>query len=130
MPLAGVALGAAIQSVLPGVPSLAVANTAGIALLGLALAAAWRPPAWLSVGLPAAIGFGHGWENGLGATAEIDRVLFAAGIAAAAFVAIVPIAALTRWAVARAHWMGIAVRAAGSWLAALGLMILALPGHT
>jgi urease accessory protein len=69
----------------------------------------------------------RGVVNAGGMTPETDRLLFAAGLAAAGYAAITLIMALTvtfRGSDAeRSAWRVIAIRVCGSWIAAIGLMI-------
>jgi hydrogenase/urease accessory protein HupE len=70
----------------------------------------------------AALGSLHGWLNGAGIAESQREALGLVGIAAAIFV----IVALTAAFVSRlrAGWARIAVRVAGSWVAAIGLLML------
>jgi hydrogenase/urease accessory protein HupE len=102
-----------------------------ILVLGLLVAAEAR----LSTGLLAAIAFGlaviRGTANADGLGPETDRVLFGAGLACAGYVAITLTMAVTL-AFRRADggpktaWRGIAIRALGGWIAAIGLMMAGL----
>ena len=69
-----------------------------------------------------AVGLLHGWLNGV-SLAEVQREgLGLAGIASAAFV-IVAMASASVVSL-RAPWTRIAARVAGSWVAAIGLLML------
>lgn len=88
-----------------------------------ALVAADRPwPVALVVGLAAVAGATHGFANGRELAAVKGGGLAMAGIASALLV----VSALTAGQVAalRAHWARVAVRVAGSWIAAIGLLML------
>jgi hydrogenase/urease accessory protein HupE len=88
-----------------------------------ALVAADRPwPVALVVGLAALAGATHGFGNGRELAAVKGSGLAMAGIACALFV----VSALTAGQVAtlRAHWARVVVRVAGSWIAAIGLLML------
>jgi hypothetical protein len=52
-----------------------------------------------------------------------DAYLFALGVVACAFVLLPLVAAATVALTRRATWVSIAVRAVGSWVAAIGLMV-------
>jgi hydrogenase/urease accessory protein HupE len=69
-----------------------------------------------------AVGLLHGWLNGAGIAQSQREVLALAGIGGAVFVLVSLTAALV--VSLRAEWMRIAVRVAGSWVAAIGLLML------
>ncbi len=120
--LAGVGLAAALP-----VPEDPTASASGFAAMGLLAAFALRLPAWALGAFAAASGLVVGAENGAaGQGAEIDWLLFAAGIAATGTLLgtllIAASAALHGWR----GWVALAQRALGSWFAAVGAMALAL----
>jgi hydrogenase/urease accessory protein HupE len=101
-------------------PSFPVAALSFI-VLGLLTAADLRLPAWAVTALAGAFGLVHGLFNGI-ALREGVGILGLVGIAAALFV-------LTALATAlvvslRRPWTRIAVRVAGSWVAAMGLLMI------
>jgi urease accessory protein len=106
-------------------------DAAMIVVLGLLLAAATRiPTAWLS-----AIAFGlavmRGAANAGDVAPDTNRLLFAAGLACAGYAAItLTMAATLAFRQAEAGtatvWRGIAIRAFGGWIAAIGLMMVGL----
>jgi urease accessory protein len=125
------------------VAGLSLANTSGlipegpavdagmILVLGLLVAAQAR----LSTGLLAAVAFAlavvRGTANGDGLDPATDRLLFGAGLASAGYVAITLTMALTLAfrrsdGGERTAWRGIAIRALGGWIAAIGLMMAGL----
>ena len=69
-----------------------------------------------------AVGLLHGWLNGVGLAEAQREGIGLAGIASAAFV-MVAIASASVVSL-RAPWTRIAVRVAGSWVAAIGLLML------
>ncbi len=116
--LAGMAAAAVIH-----LPSGPVWMTCALTIVLGALAAADRPwPVALVVGLAAVAGATHGFGNGRELAAIKGGGLAMAGIASALFV----VSALTagQLATLRAHWARVAVRVAGSWIAAIGLLML------
>jgi urease accessory protein len=125
--LAGLVLGRMTGMVSAG----AAADAAMILVLGLLLAAATRIPTVLLC----AIGFGlavvRGAANAGDVAPDTNQLLFAAGLACAGYAAITLTMALTL-AFRRAEagtstaWRGIAVRAFGGWIAAIGLMMVGL----
>ena len=74
-----------------------------------------------------AVGLLHGWLNGAGIAESGREATGLAGIAAAVFVIVALVAALVTWL--PAAWMRIAVRVAGSWVAAIGLLMLGWAFH-
>lgn len=131
--LAGLVLGR-----ISGLVSAGPAVDAGmILLLGLLLAAAARLPTALLCVIAFGLAMMRGAANGSDLAPETDRVLFAAGLASAGYAAITLIMALTLTftrpdAGALMPWRGIAVRAFGGWIAAIGLMMVgfALANHS
>jgi len=125
--LAGLVLGRTFGLAAPG----PAADAAMILLLGLLLAAAPRIPTTLLC----AIGFGlaviRGAANASDLAPETDRVLFAAGLACAGYAAMTLVMALTLAfrsddEAPAAAWRGVAIRALGGWVAAIGLMMAGL----
>ena len=121
LPLAWVVGGLAgdrLQSPLPrGTP-------AGVSflVLGILVATGRRlPPALVAV-LAAALGLVHGWLNGVTLAVAGRDALGLAGIAVAAFVLVALMAAAV--VSLRPPWTRFAVRVAGSWIAATGLLLL------
>ncbi len=94
------------------------------AVLGVAVALDVQPPA-VALRLAAlAAGFVVGWDSGADEPGLRAAALSGAGVVLGAFYVAVVAAAL---ALARRHpWQDIAVRVAGSWIAASALMVLAL----
>ncbi len=120
--LAGVALTHA--GLLPAPPRLF--DGGGMVVLGLLLALAIDLPAAAVAGLAVLLGVARGSANIDGLDAANDVVLFGAGMLLSGYAAATLISAATL-AFRRngAGWRRIAVRAAGSWIAAVGCMLLA-----
>ena len=72
--------------------------------------------------LCALLGLVHGYLNGTGVGFSLPGTAAALGLAAAVFVVVVLVAAFA--VQLRAHWARVAVRVAGSWIAASGLLML------
>jgi len=106
------------------VPAIAVAL---IAITGLSVAAAVRLPLPMLLGLAAVMGFVHGLQNGQAMTATTDQLLFILGVTAIGY-GVVTIATGAAIAFLRGvgGWRPIALRASGSWVAAVGIMVLGL----
>ncbi|MFN5411268.1 HupE/UreJ family protein [Bradyrhizobium sp.] len=112
-------------------PTPPIVDAATILVIGLLLAAALRIPVALLCMLAFVLGVMRGVANAGELVPQTDRVLYAAGLASAGYVAITLIMALVL-AFRRpetepaSSWRGIAVRAIGGWLAAIGLMMAGL----
>jgi hydrogenase/urease accessory protein HupE len=111
---AGFAAGAAFLP--PGITS------ASLLALGILVAADRRLPPVVIAILAGAVGLLHGWLNGAGIAAAGREVLGLVGIVAAVFA----LSALVSAAALRIvlPWARIALRVAGSWIAAIGLLLL------
>jgi urease accessory protein len=104
----------------PLVPGTVTA--ASFLVVGGLTAADRRLPSTAVVGLAAALGLLHGWLNGAGISEAGREALGLVGIASAVFVVVALLAALV--VSLRPAWTRIAVRVAGSWIAAMGLLFL------
>jgi urease accessory protein len=106
-----------------------VLNLLSLAVLGLLVAATWRLPRGVMEGLSLVVGITHGAANGTAAVAAgVSRELFVAGLltAGVALATLVPALVL----VLRAPWGRVAVRVAGSWIGAVGLLLCSLALRT
>jgi len=91
-------------------------------LLGGLLAADARVSLRMTTALAALLGIYHGYLNGTGMGQFDTAAVAILGLAFAVFVLIALTAAFVVWL--SAHWARIAVRVAGSWIAASGLLML------
>jgi urease accessory protein len=113
-----------------GLISLGPAADAGMILvLGLLLAAAVRMPTALLCAIAFGLAVMRGAANAGDLGPETNRLLFAAGLACAGYAAITLAMALTLAfrrpdAGPSVAWRGIAIRAFGGWIAAIGLMMV------
>jgi len=113
-----------------GLLGLATTNTGGNAvlsavcflLLGGLLAADAKLSLQVTTVLAALLGLHHGFLNGIGMGPPGVTTLALLGLAFAVFVVVALSAAFV--VQLRAHWARIAVRVAGSWVAACGLLML------
>jgi len=97
--------------------------TCGLTIvLGALVAADWQVPLPVVIGGAVLLGLVQGWVNGAGLAQAQPGALGMAGIASALFVVVAllagPVVAL------RAAWARVVVRVAGSWIAAIGLLML------
>jgi hydrogenase/urease accessory protein HupE len=121
LPLAWLA-GGMIGIQAPVEVSLPVANTLSFLIVGALVAADRRLPGSVVTGLAVALGALHGIFNGTAMAAAGGGLLALMGIAAAVFVVIALVSALV--VSLRKEWARIVVRVAGSWIAAVGLLML------
>jgi urease accessory protein len=119
------ALGAAAAGVAPALPHLATVDTASLVVLGLLIALALPLPLVPLVALGAGFGVTHGLANGLAMDDGAVSLLYVLGVASAGLIG-VTLASAAVVALAEG-WQRIAVRVLGSWIAAIGMMMLALP---
>lgn len=121
----GLLAGASASLVLPALGIAPVLSIVSLACVGLLVAAAVRLPFPAFAALVGAVALLHGYETGREMTSDTDRFLFIAGVTGVGYVAV---ALLTGIAVqflkGNAAWRFIALRAGGSWIAAVGIMVL------
>jgi hydrogenase/urease accessory protein HupE len=90
--------------------------------LGASVAADRKPPVSVVVGTALILGLIHGWQNGVGLARAGAGATGLLGILCAIFV----VATIVAGGVVqlRAAWTRIVVRVAGSWIAAIGMLML------
>lgn len=103
---------------------LTLVNVGSAVVLGLLVAASWRLPAPIFYGLAALFGLSHGLANGAAMTAKTAAYLFIPGLFLATL--IVMFYAIEVVLRLKPYWTQIAVRVAGSWIAAIGILVLSL----
>jgi urease accessory protein len=97
--------------------------TCGLTIvLGALVAVDWQVPLPVVGGGAVLLGLTHGCLNGAGLAQAPSGALGMAGIASALFVVVALLAGPV--VVLRATWTRVAVRVAGSWIAAIGLLML------
>ena len=121
--LTGAWLVGGVCGVTLGAPVLPAAiTTASFLLLGGLIAADRRLPPRVVAALAGVVGFLHGWLNGVSLAAAQREGVGLAGIVMTTFVLVAIASALV--VSLRPAWARIAVRVAGSWVAAIGLLML------
>lgn len=106
----------------PAVSASAFLTTVSFLALGALVALEARlAPGWVA-GLATAVGAVHGYLNGAAMSAARLGALGLVGVVATLFTVVALASALV--VVLRAPWTRIAVRVAGSWIAAIGLLLL------
>lgn len=121
----GLAVGTALALVIHQEPLVSTLNIASFVLVGALVAAAWRLPQSVLIVLGVALGLTHGYENGTAMTAETNTLLFVSGVACVGYVVIALVTAATVAFLRGEAWRRIALRALGSWVTAIGIMLIA-----
>jgi hydrogenase/urease accessory protein HupE len=109
---------------LPSVSVMTSLNTVSFMVLGGLVALAWSLPVSVLVILGMVFGLSHGYGNGLAMTGDMNRSLFVVGVASVGYVIITLVAALTTVIAQKRNWVMVAIRAAGSWIAAIGILLV------
>jgi len=100
-------------------------------LMGGLVAAAWPLPAAVFYGLVVVFGISHGFANGEAISGSIKAYLFILGIGLAGLAVLAYGTLMVDFLLKRkTGWITIAVRVAGSWIAAIGVLVLATAGKT
>ena len=124
-------IGAATALWVRPLPGLAYFNVASAILLGGLVAAAWPLPGAVFYGLVIVFGISHGFANGEAISGSIKAYLFILGIGLAGLAVLAYGTLMVDFLLRRkAGWLHIAVRVAGSWIAAIGVLVLATTGRT
>jgi urease accessory protein len=120
VPLAWFAGG--VTGMLAGAAHVIAFNGASLLLLGGLVALNARVPLVLMTALAALFGFFHGYMNGAGMNRMNNGIFMLLGLCAAVCVVVAVFASVV--IPLRRPWTLIAVRVAGSWIAASGLLML------
>jgi urease accessory protein len=104
----------------PSVPGVATAMS--FLVLGGLTAADRRLPPSVAMAIALAVGLLHGWVNGAAIAQAQREPLGLIGIVSAIFVLVAMVGAFA--VSVRAAWARVAVRISGSWVAAIGLLML------
>ena len=118
-------IGAGLAAAAPWLPAMGLLNATSFVVLGLLLAAAWRLPLPVLIALGAVFGISHGYENGRAMGSDTAVHLFVLGVATVGGVVTALVSAATI-DLAATTWSRVAVRIAGSWIAAIGIMTIGL----
>jgi len=116
--LVGMLAGWAIGVPAPPAWLIAVVTT----LIGALVAGDLRLPLAVVIAVAAALGLLHGYANGRDLATTTGALLAIAGIACSLFAVVSLLAGQV--AVVRAQWARLAVRISGSWIAAIGMLML------
>ena len=108
-------------------PTGALADAALLIATGLLMAAALPLPLWVLCSAALALAVLRGLANSAGAVQQTNLVLFTAGLCTAGYAVVTLSMAATASfcapAAGRPGWRSVAIRAVGSWIAAIGLMM-------
>jgi urease accessory protein len=118
------ALAALLALVLPVSPFVAVINTSAMAVLGILVALNRSLPLEISVILSAVLGLTVGWANGGELSSDTSAYRFIPGLAVVGLLLISYGIGLVRSL--DMPWAKTAVRVTGSWIAAIGILVLSL----
>jgi urease accessory protein len=119
----GLAIGAVLSLVNPTYTSLTYINFISFLILGALVAADWQIPKSVIFILATLFGITHGYVNGTALSKGMSAHLFLPGfiMTGLIIVSLSPAMVLSL----KAGWSRIAVRVAGSWITAIGMMMLA-----
>lgn len=119
---AAVAAGAFSANVLPELGWVQTVNLLSIVILGIFVVLSRELSLRVFATLTAILGLSHGFANN---TTELDGgplILYVIGLTLSAYLCVALSTALSHALVRRTNWGRIAVRAAGSWVLAIGLV--------
>jgi urease accessory protein len=121
------AVGAVVAHLLPFVPgAVGWANLLSLLVVGGLIAAAKELPKYGYWAVALLFGFTHGYDNGVEIAAPTRALVFIPGVVLAAVLVSVYGAVIAGYVVRKkTDWMQIALRVAGSWTVAIGLLVLA-----
>jgi len=123
----GLLTGGGLWELVPGLSFVPALSVALIAIVGLAVATAILLPLPITLALGAIVGLVHGYLNAQAMTETTDHLLFILGVTAVGYVTItLTIACAIVFLQGKGNWQAIALRASGSWIAAIGIMALGL----
>lgn len=124
------ALGATLALMRPGLPGVFAINIGSAVLLGGLVAAARTLPLSLLFLLAVGCALTHGYANGEAMTAATRPLLFIAGLSIAALLALGYATVGTDFVLRqKPRWLYVAIRVAGSWIAAIGILVLSIAHH-
>jgi urease accessory protein len=124
-------LGAVAALWLPAIKGLALFNISTAIVLGLLVAVAWTLPAVVFFSIAVICGLSHGYANGAVIGGNVNPWLFIPGVGLAGLAVLAYGMLMTDFILGRKiGWMQIALRVAGSWIAAIGILVLATSAKT
>ena len=125
-----VMLGALGALLIPALPYIGLLNILSGVLLGALVATAWRLPVVVLYVIAILFGLTHGFANGTALNGAFKPYLFIPGLGLAGLVVPAWMMIVTDLILRQKYnWMRIAVRVAGSWITAIGVLVLATSGR-
>lgn len=121
LPLAA-GLGCLLGASLPALAAVTYLNLGSFVVLGLLVATALQLPAPAFVAVSVVFGVSHGYENALPTLTGGAQLLYVLGVILAAYALVTLVAGAAQALRARTTWGALALRAAGSWIVAIGLV--------
>jgi hydrogenase/urease accessory protein HupE len=122
----GVCLGTVLTWMLPPITLVSGINLASFIILGALVAFAWHLPTMLFLGLGTILGLTHGYANGLALSTTSPVPLFITGVTISSYIVIALVTASAITLTRRTPWGKVGVRAVGSWITAIGVMMVGL----
>ncbi len=119
---ASVAAGGLLAAVLPASGWVEALNLASFVVLGALVVLGRKLGFTVFAGLTVVFGLSHGFANNATSLAGGALLLYTLGLAAAAYMLIALTTAFSHALLERTRWGNVAVRAAGSWIVAIGLV--------
>lgn len=111
---------------MPGVQAVPLLNLAASVMLGVLVLVAWSPPAAISYVLAVGFGMSLGYASGLSPADGLPVLPFTLGLATGITLVVGYVSMAAFHALSRQRgWLTVAVRVAGSWIAAVGILVLA-----
>jgi len=102
-------------------------NLSSAIVLGAMLASAYAFPVWLLYGVATVFGLSHRYANGEAIAPPIKPYLFIPGLGLAGLILSSYALVAVDWVLRQEYgWMRIAVRVMGSWIAAIGVLVVAV----
>jgi urease accessory protein len=131
---AALGLGASLawlHPILEWMPLLNLTNLASAVLFGGLVASALRLPTALLYALAALFGISHGYANGAAIAPSLSPAVFILGLVTAALLVLgYSLGGMAYLLRLQPAWIPIAVRVAGSWITAIGILTLSMGGKT
>ena len=119
-------LGALAALWIPALPYIGLLNIFSCVALGALVAAAWRLSVRALCVIAIVFGLSHGFANGAGLDGAFKPYLFIPGLGLAGLVLPAWLMIVVEFILRQQYnWMRIAVRVAGSWITAIGILVLA-----
>lgn len=118
----GTLIGLVVANLFPGIPFVETLNVASFVILGVLVALKIALAPSLFVLLVVLIGLCQGYANAAPEFHGFAWLLYAVGVGLAAYLSITLVSGFVHALASERSWGNIAVRAAGSWVAAAGAM--------